>query len=51
MISHAEQILETCIYVDDLDKAEQFYCEVIGLELIRKTEERHLFFQMGRSVF
>ena len=51
MISHPEQILETCIYVDDLDKAEKFYCEILGLELIRKTEGRHLFFRLGRSVF
>ena len=46
-----EQILETCIYVDDLDKAEKFYHEVLGLELISKTDGRHLFFRMGRSVF
>lgn len=51
MISHPEQILETCIYVDNLDEAEKFYCDILGLELIRKTEGRHLLFRLGRSVF
>ncbi len=46
-----EQILETCIYVDDLARAEQFYHETLGLELISKDDNRHLFFRLGRSVF
>lgn len=51
MISHPEQILETCIYVDDLDEAEKFYRDILGLELIGKTDGRHIFFRLGRSVF
>ena len=30
MISHPEQILETCIYVDNLDEAEKFYCDILS---------------------
>lgn len=51
MISHPEQILETCIYVDNLDEAEKSSCDILGVELIRKTEARHLFFRLGRSIF
>ena len=29
-----EGILETCLYVDDLDAAEQFYATVLGLEFV-----------------
>ena len=43
-------ILETAIYVDDLDKAEQFYGSVLGLELISKMAGRHVFFRCGEGV-
>ena len=28
----AERVLETCLYVNDLDAAEQFYTDVLGLD-------------------
>ncbi len=40
-------ILETCLYVDDLDDAERFYGEVLGLERLSKAEGRHVFFRLG----
>lgn len=43
----ALDILETCLYVDDLEAAEQFYSEVLTLSLVSKAEERHLFFKLG----
>jgi catechol 2,3-dioxygenase-like lactoylglutathione lyase family enzyme len=47
----AERILETCLYVDDLDAAERFYTDVLGLERFARAEGRHVFFQCGSSVF
>ena len=40
----AKRVLETCLYVDDLEKAEAFYRQVFGLELYAKVEGRHVFF-------
>src|SRR5262245_32153389 len=46
-----QAIIETAIYVDDLDTAEEFYRQVLGLRVIRKEPGRHVFFQVGdRSV-
>lgn len=38
--------LETCLYVDDLDRAETFYSEVLGLTLYAKAAGRHLFYRL-----
>lgn len=46
-----EGILETCVYAADLDTAEQFYRDVIGLEVHSKMEGRHVFFRCGRGMF
>lgn len=43
-------ILESALYVDDLDKAEAFYGGVLGLERIAKAEGRHVFFRCGDGV-
>lgn len=45
------QILETCLYVDDLEAAEAFYGSVLRLQRIRKEPGRHVFFRCGSSVF
>lgn len=45
-----EGVLETALYADDLDKAEAFYGGVLGLELIRRGGNRHIFFRCGDSV-
>lgn len=44
------QIKETCLYVSDLEEAQQFYGEVLGLPLIHASEGRHVFFRAGSSV-
>jgi catechol 2,3-dioxygenase-like lactoylglutathione lyase family enzyme len=43
-------ILETCIYVDDLDRAEAFYRDILGLRLISRQEGRHVFFRCGDAM-
>ena len=40
------RILETAIYVDDLDAAEQFYGKVLGLTLHNKVEKHYLFYKL-----
>ena len=43
-------VLETTLYVDDLDQAEAFYTRVLGLELDSKETGRHLFFRCGQAM-
>ena len=43
-------ILESALYVTDLDAAESFYGEVMGLERVAKAEGRHVFFRCGPGV-
>jgi catechol 2,3-dioxygenase-like lactoylglutathione lyase family enzyme len=42
-------VVETAIYVDDLDAAEDFYQRVLGLNVIAREQDRHVFFQVGES--
>jgi catechol 2,3-dioxygenase-like lactoylglutathione lyase family enzyme len=41
-------IVETAIYAEDLEQAEPFYREVLGLSFLGKEPGRHLFFQVGQ---
>jgi len=43
-------ILESALYVRDLDEAEAFYRDVLGLSLITKVANRHVFFRCGQGV-
>ena len=43
-------VLETALYVDDLDKAEAFYGNVLGLEQIKRTGNRHIFYRCGNGI-
>ncbi len=43
-------ILESALYVTDLDAAEAFYRDVIGLERIAKVDGRHVFFRCGEGI-
>jgi catechol 2,3-dioxygenase-like lactoylglutathione lyase family enzyme len=43
-------ILESALYADDLDAAEDFYGRVMGLERIAKVPGRHVFFRCGHGV-
>src|SRR4051812_42138419 len=42
-----QSIVETSAYVDDLERAEGFYREVLGLEFLAREEGRHSFFRVG----
>src|SRR5262249_37562479 len=44
-----QAIIETAVYVDDLDTTEAFYRDVLGLRVIGKEPGRHVFFQAGGS--
>ncbi len=43
-------ILETVLYCDDLEAAEVFYAQVLGLELAFKEAGRHVFFRCGTGM-
>jgi catechol 2,3-dioxygenase-like lactoylglutathione lyase family enzyme len=43
-----EAVIETGIYVNDLDRAEGFYRDVLGLAVIGKEPGRHVFFRVGQ---
>ena len=43
-------ILETALYVDDLDAAEAFYGELLGLERVLRAGDRHVFYRCGPGI-
>ncbi|UCF65019.1 MAG: VOC family protein [bacterium] len=45
-----KKILETCLYSKNLDDAQKFYGDLLGLKLHSRSGERHLFFQCGDSM-
>lgn len=45
-----EHLVEACLYVEDLERAEAFYRGVLGLSLVEKQPGRHLFFRVGGSM-
>ncbi|MDQ0455382.1 VOC family protein [Rhizobium paknamense] len=45
-----EAVLETAIYVDDIDAAEGFYGGLLGFEKILREAERHVFYRCGPGV-
>lgn len=44
------KIKETCLYVQDLEQALDFYHRVLGLPIIDYRESKHLFLRAGASV-
>jgi catechol 2,3-dioxygenase-like lactoylglutathione lyase family enzyme len=44
-----QAIIETAIYVEDLDQTETFYRNVLGLPVIAKEPGRHVFFRIGSN--
>jgi catechol 2,3-dioxygenase-like lactoylglutathione lyase family enzyme len=44
-----QAIVETGVYVDDLERAEAFYRDVLGLPVVGRESGRHVFFQVGSS--
>jgi catechol 2,3-dioxygenase-like lactoylglutathione lyase family enzyme len=43
-------VLETALYCSDLDAAERFYRDIIGLHLVSKQPGRHVFFRCGEGM-
>ena len=43
-------ILETCLYVSDLEAAERFYRDVLGLEFDSRQPGRHVFLRLGTQM-
>ncbi|QRM54004.1 VOC family protein [Sinorhizobium sp. BG8] len=43
-------MLETALYAEDLDAAEVFYGELLGLEKITRHGNRHVFYRCGPGV-
>ena len=48
--SGVQHLVETALYVDDLDRAEVFYRDILGLELLATEPGRHVFFRAGQGV-
>lgn len=44
------KIKETCLYVNDLEAAKEFYSEKLGLPIIGYIPDKHLFLRAGSSV-
>ena len=44
-----QTVIETSLYVDDLNIAEAFYHDVLGLAVIGKEAGRHVFFRVGET--
>jgi catechol 2,3-dioxygenase-like lactoylglutathione lyase family enzyme len=42
-----EDLVEIGIYAQDLDRAERFYADVLGLEIHSREDGRHVFFRVG----
>jgi catechol 2,3-dioxygenase-like lactoylglutathione lyase family enzyme len=42
-------VVETAAYVDDLDRAERFYHDVLELDVIGREAGRHVFFRVGNA--
>src|SRR5262245_16665710 len=42
-------VVETAIYVDDLQATEAIYRTILGLAVIGKEPGRHVFFQVGEA--
>jgi len=49
VILKIKAVVETALYVDDLQAAETFYRTVLGLPVIGKEAGRHVFFQVGET--
>jgi catechol 2,3-dioxygenase-like lactoylglutathione lyase family enzyme len=50
-VNRIEAIVETALYVDDLERAETFYRVVLGFQVLGEEQGRHVFFfQVGNGV-
>lgn len=49
-MSPLTHVIETALYVDDLEAAERFYTEVLGLRLHLKDEGKFVFYKMAETM-
>jgi catechol 2,3-dioxygenase-like lactoylglutathione lyase family enzyme len=47
VILNIKSVVETAVYVDDLQAAEAFYGTLLGLPVVGKEPGRHVFFRVG----
>ena len=47
---NVQGVLETSLYVDDLETARNFYCDVLGLEMFASETPRHVFLHCGNAM-
>ena len=45
-----EGVLETCLYARDLQAAERFYADVLGLAVVAREPDRHVFLRCGAAM-
>jgi catechol 2,3-dioxygenase-like lactoylglutathione lyase family enzyme len=45
-----QDILETCLYVTDLEAAERFYTDILDLTFVSKIDGRHVFLRCGKRM-
>lgn len=43
-------LVETAVYVSDLERAKAFYRDALGLEVIGRMAGRHVFLRVGKSI-
>jgi catechol-2,3-dioxygenase len=44
------KLLETCVYVDDVNAAERFYCDVLGLTIQSRQDKHHSYLRCGSDM-
>jgi catechol 2,3-dioxygenase-like lactoylglutathione lyase family enzyme len=44
-----QAVIETAVYVEDLQATEAFYGTILGLKVLGKEPGRHVFFQVGEA--
>jgi len=44
------EVLESALYVDDLEASQRFYTELLGLFFFSKVEGRHIFLRCGNRM-
>ena len=45
-----KKVVETGVYVTDLDAARDFYTKIVGLQLFSEEKNRHVFLKAGKSM-
>lgn len=49
-MTRIERVIETCLYVEDVEASAAWYADVLGLEVVTMEPPRHAFLQAGESM-